>query len=352
MGLARILRERGLSAACSANKKGSGIANRYEASAAANPLRFPSISTETQAEVGNSHTQSIYTSPGSGVTPQDTLGRSPIDSLIHPVGVGGRYSIAGATMMNLVDRIKNIGLGSVIGAVAPASSGDSGTATPSSARSGSICSLDEEDTRDYSGLNTIMTMNNKQGFLTRGQAATGVVPHSQRRGLVQDPSGYFCTRLTSPPSRPSNLPLSRIINKPSDALVLPKSQQQNDQAQRGGTSSSSTSLTSGGVLTSSASLPVASSVIAKKQPSSAAAQCSTGAASQDTTSVCKGPSTATNAGCDMATVSNISDSLLRHLGSTHMRTGAAAALTQSQHSASQSLSQPQQTKPKSGGQLL
>lgn len=330
MGLARILRERGLGLACTAHRKGSGIMSRYDA--VNNPVRFLTIVTETPVERGcsatASHSQCTPT-PGSAATP----------SLIHATGGGGdamaslpatlaeTCSAAGQTVLNLVDRIKHIGLGSVIGAAYPASGTDSGTATPSGSHRSSLCSLDGDDESDFSGLNSIMTMNNKEGFLTRGQAATGVVPQRRR---VMAPFEYFCTRMSNPPSRPSSLSLSRIISKPSEATgPLPKSVERDNHAaagakpkrysqdQHGGVSASGertmTSSCSASASSSSSSRPVASSEVSKGNVAT----------------------------ISQATSQSVSDSLLRHLGSAHMRSGgatAAAGLTQ--------------CKPKSGGQLL
>ena len=173
-----------------------------------------------------------------------------------------------------------------------------------------------------------MTMNNRQGFLTRGQAATGVVPNKP-----VPPSGYFCTKMGTPPSRPATLALSRVISKPSASVpTVPKSEaagaepkttvkvkdnQVQQTFQHGGTSSSGSS-SGGGMVMSSSSRPVASCSVAKGNTES--------------------QSTATTTG------SSVSDSLLKHMGSAHMRsmatsgTGAAAALSQQ--------------KSKSGGQML
>ena len=202
----------------------------------------------------------------------------------------------------------------------------SGTATLSSSRS-SLSSIEEEEGGDFSGLNSIMTMNNRQGFLTRGQAATGVVANKP-----VPPSGYFCTKMGAPPSRPATLALSKVISKPSASVpTVPKSQtagtepettakvkdnQVKQTVQHGGTSTSGSSSGDGMVMSSS-SRPVASCSVAKGNIESQ---------SKTTTG------------------SSVSDSLLKHMGSAHMRsgatsgTGAAAALSQQ--------------KSKSGGQML
>ena len=216
--------------------------------------------------------------------------------------------------------------------ILPVGGASSGTASPSSGRSSSLCSIDEEEhpTGDYSGLNSIMTMNNRKGFLTRGQAAQGVIA-----GRKLPPSSYFCTQM-APPSRPTTLALSRVISMPQPVMAktttttaaaaagkvpkivaaesgaVPKTCAKDNHhvAQHGGISSSS----SGGMMMSSSSRPVASS------------------------SVVKGTSDSNSPAAN----SSVSDSLLKHLGSAHMRSGATSSAALSQ----------QQKQSKSGGQLL
>ena len=79
---------------------------------------------ETMAEGSSSKTEAIYTTPSCPATPIDCVHRPGSSPSIHTgtgVESGTGISTAGQTVLNLVDRIKNIGLGSVIGAVSPPS---------------------------------------------------------------------------------------------------------------------------------------------------------------------------------------------------------------------------------------
>ena len=76
------------------------------------------------AEGSSSKTEAIYTTPSCPATPIDCVHRPGSSPSIHTgtgVESGAGISTAGQTVLNLVDRIKNIGLGSVIGAVSPPS---------------------------------------------------------------------------------------------------------------------------------------------------------------------------------------------------------------------------------------
>ena len=74
--------------------------------------------TETMAEGSSSKTEAIYTTPSCPATPIDSYQHAQQGAHLPALVT---HSTAGQAVLNLVDRIKNIGLGSVIGAVAPSS---------------------------------------------------------------------------------------------------------------------------------------------------------------------------------------------------------------------------------------
>ncbi len=329
LGLAKTLRERGLLHAVSMTTKPlkTGIITRYDA----NPNRFASIVTETMSEGVSSITEAIYctaTTP-TGLVLVPSLGSSTTAKYGPKAGQG---------MLNLMEKIKSYGLTNMIGPVSPPSGEetDSKTSKPSL---GKQCSVEEEE-RDFYGLNSIMTMNNKKGFLNRGQAATAVKAPPPRENSGEK---------LSPPSRPSSLSISGAITAPS-AGIKPKlvTQSTNQLSGLGHVTGAIQHGRQSGIMGrpvidsgSKGSVGSVSSVMSGHVTVSSQSMAGTSSTSCVMSSMtsCAGVVKTTSDTVSTATSSGVCDSLLRHLGSSHIGNTSGAAAGLRPHS-------------KSGGQLL
>ncbi len=332
LGLAKTLRERGLLHAVSMTTKPlkTGIITRYDA----NPNRFASIVTETMSEGLTSITEAIYctaTTP-SGLVLVPSLGSSTT----------AKYGLkAGQGMLNLMEKIKSYGLNNMVGVVSPPSGDSSESSKTSTPSLGKQCSVEEEE-RDFYGLNSIMTMNNKKGFLNRGQAATAVKAPPRREGSGEK---------LSPPSRPSSLSISGAITAPSAGMKPKHVTQSTNQLsglghvtggiQHGRQSGimGRPSIDSGSKGSVGSAPSIISGHVTVSSQSMAAGNSSSTSCVMSSMTSCGGVTKATSDTVTMSTRTGVCDSLLRHLGSTHIGNTAGAAAGLRPHS-------------KSGGQLL